>query len=135
RLLKGAEVKLPEGHSFKDKDGEPRHHIRVKWWGQADASYSELAFGYDKETAKSFPDNQFPDKSSIPFYSKDENNKPVFFGHYWMTGTPELQQENVCCVDYSAGKGGALVCYSLANPHGCDRLDAKNFNWFNDGKK
>lgn len=132
RLLKGAEVKLPEGYSFKDKDGKARHHIRVKWWGQTGASYQDLAFGYDDEVIRSFPDDQSPDKSSIPFYADDEKNKPVFFGHYWMVGTPELQQNNVCCVDYSAGKGEKLVCYSLENPKdggSSNKLKKGNFKW------
>jgi hypothetical protein len=37
--------------------------------------------------------------------------KPVFFGHYWLTGTPSLQSQRHACVDYSAGKGGPLVAY------------------------
>jgi len=29
---KGLEVELPEGNSFKDKDGTERFNIRIKWW-------------------------------------------------------------------------------------------------------
>jgi hypothetical protein len=36
---------------------------------------------------------------------------PVFFGHYWLKGQPQLQAHNVCCLDYSVAKGGELVCY------------------------
>jgi hypothetical protein len=39
------------------------------------------------------------------------NAKPVFFGHYWMTGQPSPQSPTAVCVDYSAGKGGPLVAY------------------------
>lgn len=129
RLLKGVELELPKSpkvYSFKDKDGKERFDIRVKWWGQADATYQQLAFGYG-DVAQTFPDDQSPDSSYIPFY--DEADKPVFFGHYWMDGTPELQQNNVCCVDYSAGKGGALVCYNLNAPAGKRRLHRENFSW------
>jgi hypothetical protein len=38
-------------------------------------------------------------------------HKPVFFGHYWLTGTPSLQTKRAVCVDYSAGNGGPLVAY------------------------
>jgi len=38
-------------------------------------------------------------------------HKPVFFGHYWMTGLPTIQSNKVACVDYSAGKGGSLRAY------------------------
>ena len=37
--------------------------------------------------------------------------KPVFFGHYWLTGEPVLQSPNALCLDYSAGKDGPLVAY------------------------
>lgn len=39
------------------------------------------------------------------------DGKPVFFGHYWMTGAPALQARSAVCVDYSAGKGGQLAAY------------------------
>lgn len=39
------------------------------------------------------------------------NGSPLFFGHYWLTGTPVLQSDHALCVDYSAGKGGPLVAY------------------------
>jgi hypothetical protein len=38
-------------------------------------------------------------------------DKPVFFGHYWMSGEPELQSANALCLDYSAGTDGPLVTY------------------------
>jgi len=38
-------------------------------------------------------------------------DKPVFFGHYWLQGVPELQTDNVCCLDYSVAKDGKLVAY------------------------
>jgi hypothetical protein len=31
-LLKGKEIPLPDGAGFRDKDGNPRHNIRVRWW-------------------------------------------------------------------------------------------------------
>jgi hypothetical protein len=37
-----------------------------------------------------------------------ENAKPVFFGHYWLTGAPVLQAPNALCLDYSAGMDGPL---------------------------
>jgi hypothetical protein len=37
--------------------------------------------------------------------------KPIFVGHYWLTGTPALLSDKVACVDYSVAKGGKLVAY------------------------
>ncbi len=126
RLLKGVEVKLPEPYSFKDKYGQDRDDIRVKWWGDSDTSYQNLSFGYGN-IRETFPTDPVPEDANIPFY--EVVSKPVFFGHYWMTGEPELQKVNVCCVDYSAGKGGNLVCYSLENPKDDGRLTPENFVW------
>jgi len=39
------------------------------------------------------------------------NAPPVFFGHYWLTEKPRVIRHNLACLDYSAGKGGALVAY------------------------
>jgi hypothetical protein len=42
-------------------------------------------------------------------YGRDD--RPVFFGHYWLQGNPSLYRENICCLDYSVAKGGKLVAY------------------------
>ncbi len=130
RLLKGVEIKLPqepEKITFLDKDRFERNRIRARWWGDSDATYRDLAIGYSDETLESFPDDLRPRNVEIPFYSEDES-KPVFFGHYWMHGEPQIQQRNVCCVDYSAGLDGELVCYSLENPGDGGALNPDNFS-------
>lgn len=40
-------------------------------------------------------------------------DRPIFFGHYWMTGqpTPLGPDRMAACVDYSAGNNGPLVAY------------------------
>lgn len=43
------------------------------------------------------------------FYTAE--NKPVFFGHYWLKGNPLLYRNNICCLDYSVAKNGNLVAY------------------------
>ena len=47
----------------------------------------------------------------INFYSSKD--KMVFFGHYWLEGSPSMYKNNVCCLDYSVAKEGKLVAYSL----------------------
>ena len=43
--------------------------------------------------------------------------KPVFIGHYWLTGEkPELLAPNVACLDWSVAKGGFLCAYSFCVP-------------------
>ena len=53
-----------------------------------------------------------------------DNAKPVFFGHYWMTGVPAMQTATAACVDYSAAKDGPLVAYRW---DGEPTLDNSNF--------
>jgi hypothetical protein len=61
---------------------------------------------------------------SIDFYP--ENDKSVFFGHYWLKGRPSVYKDNICCLDYSVAKGGKLVAYSL---NGESILENKNFTY------
>ena len=55
--------------------------------------------------------------NSPPISSSDKvqysaSDKPVFLGHYWMSGQPALLADNIACVDYSvANPGGKLVAY------------------------
>jgi len=110
-LLKGAEADLPDGLSFTDKDGHERRETRLKWWLQGSQSYRSAAL-VPKETEGQLPDNiPVPDEKMIDY---SVELPPVFFGHYWMHGTPVLQSPNICCVDYSVAKAGSLVCYRWA---------------------
>ena len=53
--------------------------------------------------------SQVPVPSHAPI--GHDGGKPVFVGHYWLTGTPERLSNKVACVDYSVAKGGKLVAY------------------------
>lgn len=93
---------------FMDKDATERNEIRIKWWlDPRQASYREMSV----IPIESLPEEAF-DLSmmhSTSYYSETE--KPVFFGHYWMSGPPELIRENICCLDYSVARHGILVAY------------------------
>jgi hypothetical protein len=110
--LKGKEMKMPLGLSFFDKDGAERTELRTKWWENPETStYRQMSV---------IPLDQLPDvmveTSLLPhtgYYQ--ENQKPVFFGHYWLNGAPSLQKTNVCCLDYSVAKEGLLVAYRFDN--------------------
>ena len=105
-LTKGLEVPLPDGHLFRDKDGHPRTNVRIRWWDGDATTYRDLALMPDDLRAQLPP-------TPIGAYVRSpyDNVKPVFFGHYWMTGEPALQSPMAVCVDYSAGAGGPLVAY------------------------
>ncbi|WGL16272.1 metallophosphoesterase [Microbulbifer bruguierae] len=95
-LLKGVEVPLPNGVTFKDKSGHPRREVRVQWWNPAATSLGEIALplGVDIGEAANLPVEQ-----GIPYYP--EHSAPCFIGHYWLKGTPAPQATNVACLDYS----------------------------------
>ena len=117
--LKGKELKLPEGNSFKDNDKNIRTEIRIKWWVNAtENNYKTIAV----HTFDSIPEIALTETET--YYLP--NDKPVFFGHYWLKGEPNLFQKNICCVDYSVARDGKLVSYTYNNE---ERLSNKNFTF------
>lgn len=117
--LKGKELKLPEGISFKDKDDNIRSEIRIKWWENlTENNYKTIAIHAIDE----IPEIEIT--IAEPYYLP--NDKPVFFGHYWLKNEPNLFQENICCVDYSVAAKGKLVCYTYHNE---DKLNNANFTF------
>ncbi len=109
-VLKGAEVALPEGVSFRDKDGNQRFHIRHKWWLRG-ATYRDVAL-VSTDQLGVIP--ELPISTEQQVFCYPQNAPPVFFGHYWMSGPVRRQRDNVACLDFSAGKGGPLVAYRCA---------------------
>ena len=106
-LLKGKEIRLPEGAYFHDKDGTRRHEIRVRWWGNG-KTYKEAYMGPESALTH-IPDDPIQGDHMVE-YGHDE--KPVFLGHYWMEGEPLPLADNIACIDYSVAKrGGKLVAY------------------------
>lgn len=105
-LTKGLESTLPAGHFFYDKDDNYRTDIRVRWWDASARTYRQAAMLEPREAAR-LPDLAMHDRQRLGY----DAAKPVFFGHYWMTGTPQPQAPNIACVDYSAANDGPLVAY------------------------
>lgn len=113
-LAKGPEQELPKPYSFTDKGNHVRRQVRLKWWNGVAKTWRQVAMSVPD--IEQLPDEPLPTSLARNIYPVDE--RPVFFGHYWMSGTPELQSSNALCLDYSAGANGPLVTYSLdANSH------------------
>lgn len=104
-LLKGAEMDLPFGLSYRDPQGHERHVARTRWWDPGATTLRAACV--EPSVARSLSDAPLPSSSVIRLDSKS----PVFFGHYWMTGEPRLLSLTRTCLDFSVAKGGVLCAY------------------------
>ncbi|MFV1985445.1 MAG: metallophosphoesterase [Thiohalomonadales bacterium] len=120
-LLKGKEIPLQDGHSFNDKDGHPRHHIRIKWWDSSATTYKQAFMG-PATALTHIPDDDIVGDHLIEY---GHRLPPVFLGHYWMEGELKLMAPNIACVDYSVAKpNGQLAAYCW---QGEQLLNIENF--------
>ena len=108
-LLRGKEIRLPQGHCFTDKDGTPRSIIRVRWWlAGKRRTYRELAI----PGANTVPNLRIKREieSSLAGYSNSA--PPIMIGHYCLSH-PEIEPlaTNIACLDYGVIAGGPLVAY------------------------
>ena len=120
-LLKGVEVALPPPHVFHDKDGITRSRVRVRWWDSDSGTYRKAAM-LPEDVRRELPEESVPAHALVGH----DGGKPVFVGHYWQTGWPELLSDKIACVDYSVAKGGKLVAYRW---DGEPTLDARKLHW------
>ena len=116
-LLKGKEIKLPDGAFYHDKEGTRRTVMRTKWWGES-GTYRQCYMG-PEDARGNIPDE--PIKGD-PLVHYPSDQVPVFIGHYWLDGDPEPLSENIVCLDYSVAKpGGSLVAYQFDGESVIDR--------------
>lgn len=107
-ILKGKEIPLPEGLRFSDKDGNVRHHIRVRWWDRNATTYRQAFMGPESALTH-IPDDPI-EYDHLVDYSHDE--PPCFLGHYWFDDKMIPLANNIACLDYSVAKpGGRLAAY------------------------
>lgn len=125
RLLRGTDMRLPQGLSLLSEEGYPRHFFRTKFWEDNPQTYGDVVFQPD-----ALPDHaaQLPlgslEKSRLLHYGVDQ--PLLFVGHYWRSGEPAPIRPNLACLDYSAVKYGKLVAYRLDQE---TRLDPDKFCW------
>ena len=120
-LLKGPEVSLPAGVTFKDHAGKIRGEMRLAWWRHAAETLRE---GYIGPPAVDVPDVPLPASRRLP-----EPDRPTFFGHYWFReGVDPLAPvgRRSACVDFSVAGEGLMVAYRF---DGEEELSAGKFAW------
>ncbi|SIT72381.1 Calcineurin-like phosphoesterase [Ectothiorhodosinus mongolicus] len=108
-LIKGYELKLPNGLSFKDKGGTVRTMARLRWWEDRDLLLKDALIIPDIEQLD-LPDKIIEASSFLGY----DNAMPVLFGHYWWSGPVGPLTDTVACLDYSIAnkhQPGQLVAY------------------------
>jgi hypothetical protein len=105
-VLRGPEVDLPEGVSYKDAGGVTRTTSRLRWWDENLSTFRSGAIT-DDVCFESVPETPLPEESMI----RDDDPRPIIFGHYWLPGEPILLSGKRACLDFSVAAGGPLVAY------------------------
>jgi len=113
-VLKGPELRLPPELTWIDPEGTLRHAARLRWWDDAARTCREVGLiPSNARAADGTPHPGLPD--TMPDVADDFrylDDVPVFFGHYWFTGSPAPAARHAVCVDYSAARQGcSLVAY------------------------
>lgn len=116
-LLKGPEVTLPKGVTYRDKDGNRRSVARRQWWGRQE----------DWRTTIWASEEVYRELERHPFDPRlgswqDTDERPIFFGHYWVWPKNRrpwiVAPPKAVCLDFSLSNGGLLGAYrwSVGNP-------------------
>lgn len=99
-LLVGLKLKLPS-HAGEEA-------FKTKWWrlGESD-HYFDLAIRPDESKGNV----TIPIHIDIAEYTYPQAEKPLFFGHYNLPGTPFLTGHNYCCLDFSLSNKEIIPAY------------------------
>ncbi|MFJ4371300.1 metallophosphoesterase [Pseudomonas japonica] len=125
RLLRGTDMRLPDGLTLTGGDGLTRAFFRTKFWEEDPQTYGDIVFQPDALPAEvaSAPLSH-SQKNALLRYAEDE--PLLFVGHYWRSGKPVPIRANLACLDYSAVLYGKLVAYRLDEE---TRIDPRKFVW------
>ena len=74
----------------------------MAWWDSNATTYRDAFVG---------PESVRPTIPVEPTHGRhlvvyDETERPLFVGHYWLTGNPEPLSPNIACTDYSVAREG-----------------------------
>ncbi|MFS0827799.1 metallophosphoesterase [Pseudomonas phoenicis] len=125
RLLRGTDMRLPDGLTLTGGDGLTRAFFRTKFWEDDPQTYGDIVFQPDAlpdDVARTPLDPK--QKQALLRYPEDE--PLLFVGHYWRSGPPSPIRPNLACLDYSAVLYGKLVAYRLDQE---TRIDPDKFVW------
>lgn len=118
RIMKGAELVLPDNLIVKDTKGFSRRKLRVKWWEPLEGkTFQQASFG----NRFVLPDYTIPKEITFPMETYPDNAPIVFMGHYCLKDTNLIIRDNICCVDNCVIRNNKLTAYRWS---GEKKLDA-----------
>jgi hypothetical protein len=125
RLLRGTDMRLPNGLTLTSEEGFTRAFFRTKFWEDAPQTYGDIVFQPDAlpEEVARMP---LPEAERRRLLQYGLDQPLLFVGHYWRRGKPAPIRPNLACLDYSAVMYGKLVAYRLDQE---TRLDPGKFAW------
>ncbi len=125
RLLRGTDMRLPDGLTLTGGDGLTRAFFRTKFWEEDPQTYGDIVFQPDALPAEvANAPLSHSQKNALLRYAEDE--PMLFVGHYWRSGNPAPIRPNLACLDYSAVLYGKLAAYRLDDE---TRIDPHKFVW------
>lgn len=105
-VTKGLEVELPRDGAYDDHEGTRRSEIRVRWWDEQATTYRDAAM-VPRSQLEHLPADPLPPEVALGV----KGAAPVFVGHYWLSGEPQVQHGRIAVLDYGAAIHGPLVAY------------------------
>jgi len=111
-LLKGPEINISRfGLQVHAPGDRLRNEMRVRWWGYDAPSYALPEISMPPGAVLGEQRVGHSEVRHLPNLSA--GGPPVFFGHYKMSPQSGFApvDRGLCCLDYGAGSGGALVAY------------------------
>ncbi|PAV26505.1 calcineurin-like phosphoesterase family protein [Tamilnaduibacter salinus] len=112
RLLRGTDLRLPDGLAIEGRDGFRRQFFRTKFWAENPQTYNDVVFQPDP-LPEHIANRRLSAEERDRILTYPSTEPPVFVGHYWRDGEPRPLAPNVACIDYSAVKYGRLVAYRM----------------------
>jgi len=107
--LNGLEADLPNNMNWTDQDGKVRSEVCLSWWraGDGELTWREATLVPEKFRVQ-LPHEPIP---SGLLGNRDEDSRPVLFGHYWMEWPLVPLTPIHACVDASVAANGRLAAY------------------------
>jgi hypothetical protein len=90
RLVKGPEVRLPEGVSYLDVNGQERDRARLRWWVEPRTLAEALA---SMPEGTRIPDMPWEDRTVV----ETSPGAPILFGHYKVASVEKM--DRAICLD------------------------------------